>query len=62
MAEKLDLMTVDEVAKYLKVTTKTIYRLLKKGMIPTCKVGHLWRFDRAEINIWLKDGGNLNYY
>ncbi len=50
-----ELMTVEEVAQYLRVTTKTIYRLLKKGTIPTSKVGHLWRFDKGTIDTWLKE-------
>ncbi len=50
-----ELMTVEEVAQYLRVTTKTIYRLLKKGSIPTSKVGHLWRFDKETIDSWLKE-------
>ena len=50
-----ELMTVEEVAQYLRVTTKTIYRLLKKGSIPTSKVGHLWRFDKGTIDAWLKE-------
>lgn len=50
-----ELMTVEEVAQYLRVTTKTIYRLLKKGTIPTSKVGHLWRFDKGTIDNWLKE-------
>jgi excisionase family DNA binding protein len=50
-----ELMTVEEIAQYLRVTTKTIYRLLKKGSIPTSKVGHLWRFDKGTIDTWLKE-------
>ena len=52
MAESL---TVEEVVQYLRVTTKTIDRLLKKGTIPTSKVGHLWRFDKGTIDTWLKE-------
>jgi len=49
-----ELMTLEEVAAYLRVTKKTIYRLLKQGKIPASKVGHQWRFDKASINEWLK--------
>jgi excisionase family DNA binding protein len=48
------LMTVGEVADYLRVTHKTIYRLLRQGKIPATKVGQLWRFDSASIDNWLK--------
>jgi excisionase family DNA binding protein len=49
-----DLMTVEEVADYLRVTEKTIYRLLKRGNISATKVGHQWRFDRTSIDEWLQ--------
>ena len=48
------LMTVQEVADYLRVTEKTIYRLLRQGKIPATKVGHQWRFDKTSINEWLQ--------
>ena len=48
------LMTVKEVADYLRVTEKTIYRLLKRGSIPATKVGHQWRFNKASIDKWLQ--------
>ncbi len=49
-----ELMTVEEVAAYLRVTKKTIYRLLERGQIPATKVGHQWRFDRTSIDEWLQ--------
>ena len=48
------LMTVDEVADYLRVTEKTIYRLLRQGKIPATRVGNQWRFDTASIDEWLQ--------
>ena len=48
-----ELMTVEEVARYLRVTEKTIYRLLKRGKIPATKVGHQWRFEKGAIDEWL---------
>ncbi len=48
------LMTLQEVADYLRVTKKTIYRLLRQGKIPATKVGQLWRFDTAAIDNWLQ--------
>jgi excisionase family DNA binding protein len=48
------LMTVSEVADYLRVTKKTIYRLLLKGKIPATKVGNQWRFNRGAIDRWLR--------
>jgi excisionase family DNA binding protein len=49
-----ELMTAEEVAKYLLVTKKTIYRLLKQGEIRATKVGRQWRFNKASIDKWLR--------
>ena len=49
-----ELMTLQEVADYLRVTEKTIHRLLGRGEIPATKVGYQWRFDRALIDEWLQ--------
>jgi len=49
-----ELMTVEEIAVYLRLTKRTIYRLLKKGTIPAVKVGNKWRFDHTVIDNWLK--------
>lgn len=49
-----ELMTVEEVADYLRVTKKTIYRLLERDGIPATKVGNRWRFERAAIEDWLQ--------
>lgn len=48
-----ELMTLEEVAGYLKVTKKTIYRLLRRSSIPATKVGSQWRFSRPSIDKWL---------
>jgi len=49
-------MTVGEVADYLRVAEKTVYRLLEKGRIPATRVGHKWRFKRESIDDWLFEG------
>lgn len=51
------LMTIDEIALYLKVSRGTIYGLIKKRMIPATKIGGQWRFKREVIDNWL-DGKN----
>jgi excisionase family DNA binding protein len=48
------LMTLREVADYLRVTEKTIYRLLRRGSILATKVGHQWRFDKTLVDEWLQ--------
>ncbi len=48
------IMTIVEVADYLKVTERTIYRLAAAKKIPAFKVGGSWRFPRADIDAWIK--------
>ena len=48
-----ELMKLEEVADYLRVAEKTIYRLVDKRGIPAIRVEHQWRFDKAAIDIWL---------
>lgn len=48
-----DIMTLKEVAAYLKITEKTAYRLTAEGKIPGFKVGGAWRFKRSDIESWI---------
>jgi excisionase family DNA binding protein len=45
-------MTLEEVAEYLRVHPSTIYRLLKKKQLPAFKVGSDWRFNLESIDKW----------
>ncbi len=49
-----EILTIKEVADYLKVTERTIYRLAAAKHIPAFKVGGSWRFSRADIDSWIK--------
>ena len=59
MAE-LEMMTVKEVASYLKMKPVTIYKLAKEGMIPAFKVASFWRFKRDLIEKWAVDESKKN--
>jgi excisionase family DNA binding protein len=48
------LINVDELADYLRLKKQTIYNWLHKGKISGIKMGGVWRFDRREIDLWLK--------
>lgn len=50
-----DIMTVKEVADYLKVNDRTVYRLATTNKIPGFKVGGSWRFRRKEIELWINE-------
>ena len=51
---KSDILTITEVANYLKVAERTLYRLAAAKKIPAFKVGGTWRFPRADIDQWIK--------
>jgi excisionase family DNA binding protein len=48
-----DIMTMKELAEYLKLNEKTAYRLTSDGKIPAFKVGGSWRFRKTEIDSWI---------
>ncbi len=48
------LMSIEELAEYLKLEKQTIYNWLHEKKISGIKVGHVWRFDRSSIDRWLK--------
>ncbi|HBN8251601.1 TPA: helix-turn-helix domain-containing protein [Pseudomonas aeruginosa] len=48
-----EIMTLKEVAEYLKLAEKTAYRLAADGTIPGFKVGGSWRFRKAVIEDWI---------
>ena len=49
-----NIMTLEEVAEYLRVHPSTVYRLLTRHLIPAFKIGSDWRFNRASIEQWCK--------
>ncbi|MDR1894670.1 MAG: PTS sugar transporter subunit IIA [Spirochaetales bacterium] len=49
-----ELLTLGELALYLKLAEKTIHRMLQKGEIPCFKVASQWRFSKRLIDQWLK--------
>lgn len=50
-----EILTVREVAEFLKVTERTIYRLATVGQIPSFKVGGSWRFQRSDLIRWMNE-------
>jgi len=49
-----EILTLSEIAEYLKVAERTIYRLAGERKLPAFKVGGVWRFSRAEIDEWIR--------
>jgi excisionase family DNA binding protein len=46
------ILTLTQVAEYLKVHKNTVYRLVGRGELPAFKVSHDWRFDLDVIDKW----------
>ena len=49
-----NLMTIEDLAEYLKVTRRTIYDWLKHNKIPALKLVGQWRFKKDKIDDWLE--------
>ncbi len=47
-----DIMTIEDVAKYLKMQPQTIYTWAQTGKIPAAKIGKEWRFRKDIIDVW----------
>jgi PTS system nitrogen regulatory IIA component len=50
-----DILTLEEVAKYLRVSERTVYDCAQKGEIPAGKIRTAWRFKKSEIDKWVND-------
>jgi excisionase family DNA binding protein len=46
-------LTIEELAAYLKIPKSTLYKLVREGKIPSQKVGRHWRFHKEAIDQWL---------
>ena len=53
------LMTITELAGYLKVTRRTIYEWLKNRRIPAVKLVGQWRFKKDKIDEWLEEQSEI---
>ena len=49
-----EIMTIDDLAAYLKLSKSSLYKMLRLGKIPGQKVGRHWRFHKDVIDQWIK--------
>ena len=56
---KDDVLTITELAAYLKLSKSTLYKLAQEGKVPGQKVGKHWRFRRESIDRW-RDAGHMS--
>ena len=54
------IMTVKDVASYLKLNERTVYRMATAATMPAFKVGTSWRFRKDEIDTWIEQQHNQN--
>ena len=55
--EKRDeIMTMDELAEYLKISKSTLYKLAVENKLPGTKIGKRWRFHKEAIDRWVQSG------
>ncbi|MCL2600294.1 MAG: PTS sugar transporter subunit IIA [Treponema sp.] len=58
------ILTIEEVAQYLRVSERTVYEWAQKGELPAGKIGTVWRFKKSEIVRWVNErlsAGRLGY-
>ena len=51
-----DIMTMDELAEYLKISKSTLYKLAQDNKLPGQKIGKRWRFHREAVDAWVMHG------
>ena len=55
-----DVLTIDELSVYLKISKSTLYKLVREGKIPCQKIGRHWRFRKETIDKWLDERDEEN--
>lgn len=53
--KRLRIMTIEELARYLRLHKSTVYRMVRQGQIPANKIGNQWRFRKDVIDSWLSE-------
>jgi excisionase family DNA binding protein len=49
-----DVLTIEELSAYLKISKSTLYKLVRERRIPSLKIGRHWRFQKKAIDRWLE--------
>ena len=53
-SDSIPLLTVDDVAYFLRLEPDTVRALARDGKLPAIKLGRVWRFKQDEINLWIQ--------
>jgi excisionase family DNA binding protein len=54
-----EILTLQDVAAYLKMAEKTLYGYAQRGIVPGIKIGSAWRFRKTDIDAWLEERRRL---
>ncbi len=54
-----NVLTIDELAAYLKISKSTLYKLAQRGDLPGQKIGKHWRFRKDIIDQWLAESRRI---
>jgi excisionase family DNA binding protein len=57
----IDIMTVHDLAIYLKMSDANIYRMARAGSLPVIRIGKTWRFKKEMIDAWLMKHTNVEF-
>jgi excisionase family DNA binding protein len=59
MVDTNSVLTIDELADYLKIPKSTLYKLTQEGKVPGQKIGRHWRFSKGAIDKWLEEAHKM---
>lgn len=54
-----EILTLEEISKYLKLSKTKLYNLVQQKKIPASKIGRNWRFKKSRIDVWLEKQENI---
>ena len=58
--DNLTIMTVHEVAEYLRMSEAKVYRLARERRLPVVRIGKTWRFRKDLLDNWLRQCTELS--
>ncbi len=60
LAGAITIMTVEDVAVYLRFSSAKVYRMAREGRLPAVRIGREWRFRRDLLDAWLEHSSEAN--
>ena len=50
-------LSVDEIATHLGIKRDTVYNWIAEKQLPAHRIGRLWKFNKEEVDLWVREGG-----